>query len=150
MADDPKHAPATAEEGLDALPMNKTPVGLIVGIVVGVLLIGGTLAFTMGGGKGKSAAASAAAPPVESALTKEQLKEQREFLQMTERAMARAEEAKQAKAAEDEAKKAEAEAAEKPADKAAPSGPAPVQGAAAKKAASDLDSLGDDIVTGLK
>src|SRR5512145_106632 len=125
------------EEGLDTIPVNKAPVGLIVGVLVALLAVGGTVAWSMGGGVKRPAQESSPVPSAQDAgLSKEELEKQREFLQMTERAMARAEESQKVKEAEEAAKKTEAEEEPKEeAKKGGRSGPAPVSGPAANKAA---------------
>ena len=151
MSDQQKKAPSPSDEQLDVIPMNKTSPGLVIGIVAGVLIVGGTLTFALRG-KGKSAAqprveTSVAAPETND---KEEAKKRLEHIAMTKRAMEAAEVKKKEQEAEEAAKKAaEEEEAAKPTP-AGPQGPAPVTGAAAKKTASDLDSMSDDILSGLQ
>ena len=143
-------APAPADDGFDGIPMQKAKPGLIIAIAAGVLLVGGVIGYTVFGGKKASSKdvedlkARVAASAEGAGMT---AKEQREHLITTRKALEkfeaeeaelkRAEEAKKAQA-EEEKKKAEAAKA------AAAAGPAPVSGAAAKKAGSSLDSIGAD------
>ena len=149
MAEDSKTAPKPADDGLDVIPVNKAPVGVILGVIVAVIVVGGTIAWSMSGTKGK---APDAAPAVAGeTLSKEELQQRREHMAMTERALAKAEEAEKAKKAEEEAKKDEEEEAKKDAaPKPASAGPAPVSGAAAKKASGDLDNVLDSTLSGLE
>ncbi len=148
-------APAPADDGFDGIPMQKTNTVLIIAIAAGVLLIGSVIGYSMFGGKKTSSKdveqlkAQAAASAGDTQLS---AKEQREHLITTRKALEKfeAEEAER-KQAED-AKKAEAEEAKKKAEAAkaaAAAGPAPVSGAAAKKAGSSLDSIGADYASQL-
>jgi hypothetical protein len=143
-------APAPADDGLDGIPMQKTNTGVIIAIVAGVLLVGGVIGYSVFGGKKTSSkdveelkakvAASAEGPQLSA-------KEQQAHLLTTRKALEKfeAEEAERKKA--EEAKKAEEEEKQKKAEAtkaAAAAGPAPVSGAAAKKAGSTLDSIGAD------
>jgi hypothetical protein len=150
MADDPKKAPVSADDGLDVIPVNKTPVGLIVGVVLGVLVVGGTIAWSMGGGRGKAAHEGAPPAVASEGLSKEELKQRREHIEMTQRALAKAEEAAKAKQAEEDAKKAKKEEEEATQPAKGSGGPAPVSGAAAKKTSGDLDNVLDSTLSGLE
>jgi len=153
MADQSKNAPAPADDGLDVIPVNKTPVGLIIGVLVAVLLVGGTLYWSMKGTKSKPAHAGTAPAASEQGLSKAELEKQREHVAMTQRALAKAEQAAEAKKAEEEAKKAEEEEnkqAEAAKAKPGAGGPAPVSGVAAKKASGDLDNVLDSTLSGLE
>jgi ABC-type Na+ efflux pump permease subunit len=148
-------APAPADDGLGGIPMQKTNTGLIIAIAVGVLLVGGVIGYSMFGGKKTSSKeveqlkAKVAGSAEGSQLS---AKEQREHLLTTRKALAKfeAEEAERKKA--EDAKKAEEEEQKKKAEAAkaaAAAGPAPVTGAAAKKAGSSLDSIGADYASQL-
>jgi len=148
-------APAPAGDGLDGIPMQKTKPGLIIAIVLGVLLVGGVVGWSVFGGKKTSSKdveqlkAKAAASGENTELS---AKEQRDHLLTTRKALEKfeAEEAERKKA--EDAKKAEEEAEKKKAEAAkaaAAAGPAPVSGAAAKKAGSALDSIGADYASQL-
>jgi len=135
------------------IPVNKTPIGLIVGVLVAVLLVGGALYWSMNGSKSKSARAGTAPVASQQGLSKAELEKQREHVAMTQRALAKAEEAAEAKKAEEEAKKAEEEekkTAEAAKGKPGAGGPAPVSGAAAKKTSGDLDNVLDSTLSGLQ
>ena len=150
MADDPKKKAAEpADDGLDVIPVNKAPVGLIIGVVIGVLVVGGTIAWSMAGGKGKSSHETAAAASGET-LSKAELQQRREHMEMTQRALAKAEEAAKAKKAEEDAKKAEEDEKQQAEATKGSSGPAPVTGAAAKKTSGDLDNVLDSTLSGLE
>jgi hypothetical protein len=134
--------------------MKKSSPVLIVAIAVGVLAVGGVVAWSVFGGKKTSSkevedlkAKVAASADGDQLSSKEQL----EHIRRTRAAMEKYEaEEKQREAAEAAKKQAEEEAAKsKEAAKSGGGGPAPVSGGAAKKAGSDLDSIGADYASQL-
>ena len=152
-------ARSAPDDGLDAIPMQKTNPTMIVAAVVGVAILIGLIAFVSWGGKQSSEKKveelKARADQAGSSNPRTTLKQHREHLAMTERALKKFE--------QEEKEKKEAEAAKKAADQeeeerkkrvaAAAARPAPgaprVSGAAAKKQADSLDGIGKDIAAEL-
>ncbi|MBN2195993.1 MAG: hypothetical protein JW751_24460 [Polyangiaceae bacterium] len=144
-----------ADDGLDVIPMNKTSPMVFLVIGGGLLVVAALAVWGVAGRlQGDKAVAAIKAQVEASAVPSVDPKVQREHIAMTQRALAAAEEKKKEKEAEEAAaKQAEAEvaeAAEQPAGPAGAGAPPPISKAAATKAASDLDSLGDDIASQLK
>lgn len=142
----------------DALPMKKASPMAFLGAGAGVLVIGGLVAFAMGG-ENKServekAAATEKAADKAQGMTKAEFEEQQAHLKRTQAAIVAAEAEEQAttRAAQQAAAARQAEAEAEAADKR----PAPKASSAPKKSGNPsksmegLDALGDDITSALK
>jgi hypothetical protein len=148
-----RRAPA-AEEPLDTIPMHKTGWGTIIGVLAVALVVGGVAAYSLMGGKKRSSkdveqlkvqALQSARPEQDLSVT-----EQRQHIAISRRAMKQVESEEQQKQAEQGAKQAaETESTEQKAAAAKPKTAVPATGAKAKKAASSLEAIGDDIATQL-
>jgi hypothetical protein len=143
------------DEPLDTIPMRKTGLGTVLAIAVAVLVIGGVAAYSVFSGRQTDAdhirQFKAKAPRSAEPGSDMSLKEQREHIAISRRAMQQVQTEEQQKQVEQTAKQAaEADQANNHKETPAKAGPgAPVTGAKANKAASSLEAIGDDIASQL-
>jgi hypothetical protein len=158
-----------ADASLDAIPMKKSNPVVLFGIIGGVLLVGGAIAFKSMGDKPKKADAAALASGEADPFAGMSAEDRKRHIEITRKSLATV----AAQQAEDDAKKKAAEEAKKAEEAAKPSGgggpapaagggdPAPVAKAPSggaeeppkkkaptvveKKKMDDLDKLGSDI-----
>lgn len=150
-----------SSRGEDALPMKKAGSGMLIGAGVGVVVIGGLIAYAVAGGEPapERAKATVQAETETQGMTKAELEERQAHLKKTQAALIAAaaddaEESQKAAQAE-QAKQAEqtqeAESAEK---KSTAASPAPKNTAKkpanSQKSLDGLDALGADITSQLK